>query len=192
MPILDGLDATHAIRAEEARGGRPRLRIIAMTAHAMKGDRERCLAAGMDDYLTKPLSAKALHAVLDGVAVQLTEERVTPDVAVDLASALEWAGGDRALLGELVQLFLEDREERRTAMRAALAAHDAPELMRLAHSLKGGIGNLGGHRARELAAALEEAARAGHLDEAEALLPKLEREVEHVERFFADTPLVGA
>jgi two-component system sensor histidine kinase/response regulator len=192
MPVLDGLDATQTIRREEAAAGRPRLRIIAMTAHAMKGDRERCLASGMDDYLTKPLSAKALHAVLDGVAARLDEERPACDDAVDLASALEWAGGDRGLLAELVQLFLEDRDERRAAMRAALAAHDADELRRLAHSLKGGVGNLGGHRARELAAALEEAARSGHLDEAEALLPRLELEVEHIERFFADTPLVSA
>ena len=152
MPEMDGFAATAAIRAREAAqpGGR-RLPIVALTAFAMKGDRERCLAAGMDDYLTKPIRRDQLAAVLarwtDGGAGPAKAETRGP--ALDAAAALANAGGDRELLGELLGIFLEDEPGHLQAVRDAVAGADPAALMRAAHTLSGSLkvlGAAGGHR----------------------------------------------
>ncbi len=126
MPEMDGFEATAVIRArEEATGAH--LPIIAMTAHALKGDRERCLEAGMDGYVTKPLRPQELFRVLEGLAPATDEAEATPpprptalDDAFDLAAALDRMDGDVELLKELAGLFLDDCPGRMAEIRQAI------------------------------------------------------------------------
>ena len=146
MPEMDGFAATAAIRAREAaRPGGRRLPIVALTAFAMKGDRERCLAAGMDDYLAKPIRRDQLAAVLARFAAEAPRptEADGPGPALDEAAALENAGGDRELLGELLGIFLADGPGQLQALRDAVAGADPAALMRAAHTLSGSLKVLG-------------------------------------------------
>src|SRR5688500_8720686 len=127
MPELDGLEATRRIRALEQQAGNGHLPIIAMTAHALKGDRERCLAAGMDEYVSKPIRERQLLAAMRAVLPQSSEFAVTgselgarpgtrsaePETSIlDWNSALETCGGDHALLRDIVEAFLEEEPRR--------------------------------------------------------------------------------
>jgi CheY-like chemotaxis protein len=151
MPVLDGFAAVAEIRERESRLGR-HTSIVAMTAHALKGDRERCLAAGMDGYVSKPIHPQELYAVIEAVlrnkgdVVSSThepaEELAEPAVTIDWALALEHAGGDKALLREVVEVFLMESPKMLDEARAALAAEDFSRLRRAGHSLKGACGAL--------------------------------------------------
>ena len=182
MPEMDGFAATAAIREREAaRPGGDRLPIVALTAYAMKGDRERCLAAGMDDYLTKPIRHAELAAVLARVG---SEARgAAPDElgpALDEAAALANAGDDRQLLGELLGVFLEDSPGHLLAIREAVAGADPAALMRAAHTMSGSLRVLGAARATGLVGPLEALGREGRVEGAAALLARLEPELERV------------
>jgi len=128
MPEMDGLEATVAIRAREAdepAASHPRrIPIIALTAHAMKGDADRCLAAGMDGYVSKPVRGEALQAEIERVLGLVPADGLAAP-PVDLAAFLETVGGDRALLRELVGVFVADCPRRRVEMRRAVAGADA-------------------------------------------------------------------
>jgi PAS domain S-box-containing protein len=206
MPVLDGLAATRAIRESEARHpGRRRLPIMALTAYAMRGDRERCLAAGMDDYLTKPVKPEELSAALNrlldpgretssaaperrepeartevapaGEAVPVVSSDAAPEVGFDFSVALNYVGGDRELLDELVGIFVEDAPIRMKALRRAIADSEAPELTREAHTLKGALKVIGATTAAGLAQGLEALGRDGNMCEADKLAVALEREM---------------
>ena len=110
MPELDGFETTAAIRERE-RGTPRHVPIVALTAHAMKGDAERCLAAGMDAYLAKPLQAAELVAALD---------RLAPDAVIDRARLLERVGGDARALAEVARIFLADAPRRLREIRRAI------------------------------------------------------------------------
>ncbi len=180
MPVMDGFDATRAIREQETaaavgQSGRPRRRtpIIAMTAHALKGDRERCLAAGMDDYLTKPIDAERLCEKVrlwsgraDGVPSPVSAgiaprpagtagAPIHPDSAVALARIAAASGDDPSGLAGLVALFIEDAERDLDALQTAVMAGDASAVVRLAHSLKGMIRNVGLSELGELFSRIE-------------------------------------
>ena len=180
MPVMDGFDATRAIREREsaaavAQPGRTRRRtpIIAMTAHALKGDRERCLAAGMDDYLTKPIDAERLFEKVrlwsgraDGVPSPVSAGIAPrpagtvgapphPDSAVALARIAAAFGDDPSGLAGLVALFIEDAERDLAALQVAVLAGDATAIVRLAHSLKGMIRNVGLSELGELFSRIE-------------------------------------
>lgn len=172
LPELDGLETTRRIRAREAeRGGH--LPIVAMTAYATKGDRERCLAAGMDAYVTKPVQARVLFETLAEVtAPAVADDAVRP--VVDLTEALTRVDGDRELLTTLVGLFLERIPRAVTAMQEALAAGDARTLERTAHSLRGSAAIFSAHAVVAAAEKLEFAGRDAALDEAPPLLADLE------------------
>ncbi len=185
MPEMDGLTATQELRRREAGTGR-RTPVIALTAHAMKGDRERCLAAGMDAYIAKPLHPEQLFATLERLvgegraaspAAEDGQETRPMDrsdaVPFDLNRALEHAAGDPELLREMVGLFLEEAPQRLAALRDALARADAAGLRAAAHSLKGGLATLGADAAAALARELEQAGAQGKLDQAAALLERL-------------------
>jgi two-component system, sensor histidine kinase and response regulator len=175
MPEMDGFEATTEIRAQEVVTG-GHLRIIAMTAHAMAGDRDRCLRAGMDGYVSKPLDPRLLYAVVE-------QEELTPSSgapAFERAAALERLGGDRALLSEVIQLFLEDCPIRVAAIRAAIDLRDAEGLCSEAHALKGAASNLSAVSLFETAEILEQLGRDGRFDAADAACRRLSDEAAHV------------
>jgi len=178
MPVMSGLDATALIRdRERATGGH--VPIIAMTAHAMAGDRERCLASGMDGYLSKPVDPQLLFAAVEqqqAIAAAASAEPST--VVFDMDGLLARAGGDRKLMAEIVRLFLEDYPARLAAIRAAIDAHDANALRVAAHGLKGAAGNLGAMAVYEATSALEQIGADGHLDAARGVWERLLSDVD--------------
>jgi PAS domain S-box-containing protein len=134
MPEMDGLEATAAIRQAERTTGR-HIPILAMTAHAIKGDRERCLAAGMDGYISKPIQAQRLYDALDRHSpADAPEPAEAP--ALDKAAALDRVGGDVPLLRELAQLFLDTCPAQLDAVHSAWERRDLPALGRAAHAMK--------------------------------------------------------
>jgi CheY-like chemotaxis protein len=190
MPRMDGFQATAAIRAAEAGTGR-HVTILAMTAHAMKGDRERCLAAGMDDYISKPIQAETFLAVVEGRRgaadrpdpEEGREPRPKASGAVfDLEEALARARGKRALLRKMAELFLADAPGLLAQIRTSMAAHDHPALERAAHRIKGSAANLSAARVARAAARLEEMARDGHLAEADVVCAELDDQVVRLEQ----------
>ena len=178
MPEMDGLVATAAIRKSEKRSDF-HLPIFAMTAHAMKGDRERCLAAGMDGYITKPVRFSDIEETLAG----LIRENMNSSPAAakaeswDRTQALDRIGGDEQLLRDLCQIFLEESPKLMAKLRHALAAGDCDGLMRAAHSIKGESSYLGAGRTSEAARQLEDMGRNQDLAHAGHTLAELEREI---------------
>jgi two-component system sensor histidine kinase/response regulator len=181
MPVMDGFAATRAIRRKEKSSG-AHLPIIAMTAHAMKGDRERCLKVGMDAYVGKPIRAEELLLALEQSAAPLASDASpnsapeSPDALFDQAELLARTGGDRKLLRKLVELVSADSEETLARLRNAVAQKDAQTLFTAAHALKGGLATLAAHRASGAALQLEKMGRAGKLHGAADLLAVLKKE----------------
>jgi CheY-like chemotaxis protein len=171
MPEMDGLDATGAIRAWEKSTG-THIPIMAMTAHAMKGDRERCLAAGMDGYTSKPIRIGELEQTIAQLVgpqkrAEAPESKETQgEGVVDRAALLAGVDGNRRLLRELVRLFLADCPQRMTEINEAVRRGDAGALRVAAHALKGSIGNFAAKNAFDAAQRLEIMGRDRDLDRA--------------------------
>jgi signal transduction histidine kinase/HPt (histidine-containing phosphotransfer) domain-containing protein len=182
MPLLDGLAATAAIRAQEQPTD-PHLPIVAMTAHAMKGDAERCLAAGMDGYLAKPVKADTLAAALQGLFRGTPACSVPP---IDLAQVLDDLAGDKALLEDIVALFLADAPVSIDQLRTAIATGDVNQTRETAHSLKGAVAALGATTACAIAAELEAMGHTGDLRGAVTVVQKLDDEIHTIAAFFAE------
>jgi two-component system sensor histidine kinase/response regulator len=186
MPVMDGLEATATIRAQEKTSG-AHMPIIAMTAHAMQGDRERCLAAGMDGYVAKPMQAAELAAAIDRLslgAADLNISAVGPPL--DLPAALSIVDGDQNLLVDLIVAFLEDYPKSVAELHDAITSADALRTGQLAHSLKGAIASFAAHAAYTLAHNLECRGRQGELEGASAVLQQLERELERIAVFVSE------
>jgi two-component system sensor histidine kinase/response regulator len=193
MPVMDGLEATKAIRNSEFKTRN--IPIVAMTAHAMKEDRERCLAAGMDDYVSKPIKPEELFEVIEKLANRLRDKdnkaEKTPSASknnmpaakdiFDISRALEVVDGDRDLFKEIVNLFLENLPDSIAQIREAVANSDANTLDKTAHSLKGSVGNFGISRAFEAAYRLEIIGKEGKLVGADVALFELEKEITDLE-----------
>ncbi len=181
MPEMSGLEATQVIREMEQET-RTKTPVIALTAHAMKGDRERCLAAGMDEYVTKPLRTKDLFDVMERLIPDL-RQRGSPAPAgathplCDFAQALQHVDGNRELLLEVADLFTHDAPRRLSEIEQAVAAHDAAVIERVAHSLKGAISVFAGGGALRAVARLELAGRNNDLTQAVADLAEVKRDV---------------
>lgn len=188
MPEMDGFEATAAIRAfEKETGGR--LPIAAVTAGALKGDREACLVAGMDGYLAKPIRAAELLEVIDRLAGGATEApaathpiRPLVDSSFDPNDVLARVEGDRGLLAELVDIFRAEYPRLLAKLRHDVETGDARGVQEAAHAIKGTVGNFGARAASEAARALEVMGQVGVLTGAGAGVARLEREVDQLER----------
>jgi two-component system sensor histidine kinase/response regulator len=177
MPEMGGAEAIGAVRAREAADG-GHVPIISVTAHALKGDRERCLAAGADGYVSKPIAPAALFREIENVLLhrQTTAGTVMLPDAVT-SGLLARVGGNQKVLEEVIALFLEDCPALITAIRQALAAGDSGAVYRSAHMLKGTVGNFDADKAMGIAQRLEARAREGDLDACGLVFAALELEV---------------
>ncbi|HJW02280.1 MAG TPA: ATP-binding protein [Azospira sp.] len=199
MPEMDGLEATRLIRAREASVG-GHVPIIAMTANAMAGDRERCLEAGMDAYVSKPIQRDEFFAAIHswgavsvssagGAASSVVKPPPTPGATTvdavgespcDRAEALARLDGDEELFATLVRMFVDEIPNYRRGLESALAQGVIPTLAREAHTLKGLLGTFSAHRGTQFALELETLTKAGSLKGAEDLVRKIVAEMEAV------------
>ncbi|WP_308506852.1 hybrid sensor histidine kinase/response regulator [Pseudoduganella ginsengisoli] len=205
MPVMDGIAATAEIRRHEQQQGRTRLPVVAITANALPGDRETCLAAGMDDYISKPFTRQGLGDTLSRwiklprMAPQRdTVQQPAPPVAPPPADAPTPSmplnpraldniralnnGKSPSLLRRVTQTFLDDTPRQLAALRTALNQNQPDALRRIAHSLKSGSGNVGADAMAQLCKELEQLGQAHTTEGAPALLAGLEREFEAVQR----------
>lgn len=196
MPRMDGLEATARIRAEEKMRGKGNVSIVAMTANAMRGDRERCLAAGMNGYVSKPVRPDDLFGAIEGLFPaneELPAERSAARVEeIDKTALLELVWHDKAILAEVVRMFVESCPTMLAAVRAAITRHDSAALRFEAHRLKGVLGSLAATEARLQAERLEHDALAEDWPELESICIELEMaiqralpELEHFVREYA-------
>ncbi len=190
MPLMGGFEATAAIREREKRTGL-HLPIIALTAHAMKGDRERSLEAGMDGYVSKPIDARRLFQAIESVVAGGGEPQPdaaadeTADERIDTGAILSRVDGDLELLAETVDLFLNGLPGLLGEIREALSNKDGNALKRAAHVLKGSASNFGAKPACQAAMRLETISHEGEWTHAEEAYHALEREVAGLRRALA-------
>jgi len=179
MPEMDGLEATAAIREQEKETGE-HIRIVAMTAHAMKGDRELCLESGMDDYISKPINASELLEIVEKRDASERQALLQPSTVFDLNTLMTRVDGDKDLARELAELFLETCPQMLLDIRSAIDDQDCDALSKSAHTLKGSISNLAAESARQCTLDLEMVGRSGNLADAEILYAALQAEIDRL------------
>src|SRR5215471_2724638 len=196
MPEMGGLEAARVIRDQEGDSAR-RVPLVALTAHAMHGDRARCLEAGLDGYLSKPIDVDELIATVErygageAIAASPVSGQEANGAIFDEPAALSYTGGDRRLLKEVVQLFRADYPSSLRKIDRALRRRD-PEAVRLAaHRLKGSIATVGAPAARQAASELEETARLQDFERARHASAKLRKEIERLESALAGARLTS-
>ena len=191
MPEMDGFEATAAIRQKEQATGQ-HIHIVAMTAHAMKGDRERCLKAGMDAYLSKPIQSKALYETVEGVAVASRSDHDESDDSapaestaipiMDWIAAVDRIGGREDLLKQMAGLFFKETDKLLPALREAIAQQDMVKVRRAAHSLKGSASCFAAPPAVSAAVRLEFMGRDDDLTGADEAFSVLDREIQRLKQ----------
>jgi signal transduction histidine kinase/DNA-binding LytR/AlgR family response regulator len=205
MPEMDGLEATRAIREFQKTGGKTnfnaRIVIVAMTAQAMQGDREKCIAAGMDDYLAKPVRPKDVRAIIERWSSELNSsasaQPVLPPVAaspdaeespVEMDRLLDLGGGNVESLRELVDLYFKQTTGQLAELEAAVQANKAEEVRQVAHSCAGASATLGMKRLVPLLRELERQGKAGQLTNAQQLCADARREFSRTQDFLTKHP----
>jgi PAS domain S-box-containing protein len=185
MPEVDGFEATRIVRERETATGE-HLPIIAMTAHAMKGDKEKCFEGGMDGYIAKPINAEQLFETIEDLfrwrkaANRLSEVLAAGGHALDTTRILERIGGDRDLLKELAALFVRDCPKMLSDIRDAVREGSAEALQMAAHALKGSVSNFAADAAVQAASRLETMARNRDMMNTSQALKELEQETDRV------------
>jgi CheY-like chemotaxis protein/HPt (histidine-containing phosphotransfer) domain-containing protein len=206
MPEMDGLEATRVIREWQKRGVHPnyqsRIVIIAMTAQAMQGDREKCIAAGMDDYLAKPIRLADIRGVIERWASQTSTAKpapvknASPTVAaattpVDMDRLNDMTDGNAENFRELVELYFDQTAKQLAQIAAAVRANDADAVRRVAHSCAGASATLGMVRIVPLLRELERQGVEGALPNAAQVCENAEREFEQIKKFLAEQPALA-
>jgi len=185
MPVMNGIETTRAIREREKQSG-GHIPIIAVTAHAMKSDMERCLAAGMDAYLSKPIKGEDLIMTIDRFAPSHVCEQPprapapSPTETIDLPVLMDRMGGDGSLLKEIIGIFLAECPTYLDEINSAFTRWDPEALEKAAHRLKGAVANFAAAGAFEAAAELERIARSRDRDHATAAVENVRTEIERV------------
>jgi len=200
MPVMDGFEAIRSIRGRE-KISNSHIPIIALTAHAMKGDREKCLAVGADDYVSKPIRTSDLFAAIEralkvrvdapapaapspqpvaAAATIVAPEQEGAAPVFDLDDALARIEGDRELLEEIVSIFIAECASNMDAIRQAHSAGDARLLERLAHTVKGASANLGAVAVSQAAFRIEKTAASGDLASCAELIEKMQQEIDRL------------
>jgi signal transduction histidine kinase/DNA-binding response OmpR family regulator len=204
MPVMGGFEATQNIRDLEKDSG-TRIPILAMTAHAMKGDREKCIEAGMDDYITKPIENELLRTMIEKWAHQVSEtpapdehedsddiipiESDTGDVKrlpADLSRLKELSSGDYAIFEKLINLFLNDADSHSKILSEAVTTGNSEGIETAAHRIKGGAGQIGANALKELASTLEGMGRNRNLGDAQNMYDQFIEEYGKVTDFLKE------
>ncbi|MFA7157709.1 MAG: PAS domain S-box protein [Kiritimatiellia bacterium] len=189
MPEMDGFEAAAAIRAPSTHVLNHEIPIIALTAHTMEGDREKCLAIGMNGFIPKPVTAKSVAtAIADIIAHRISAAagQETPAAARDCVFEIESFAGrlmnDRELIRETIKIFLEDMPRRIAALADEIKEQKGEAALRSAHTIKGSSANVSGQRLQAVAAEIEAASRNGDWKTAGKLLPDLKRQFELLDK----------
>ena len=205
MPDMNGFEATRAIRDPASKVLEPQVPILAMTAHVMQGDRERCLASGMNDYLSKPIERKALaEALLKWLTAPTVESRASvfedpgcgtaaPPLTrgspaaqtFDQAGFVERLGGDVELARVIAGVFLGDIPEQLRVLQSCLESNDVPAVARHAHAIKGAAANVGAEALRGVAAKIEARGREEDLETVRDLVGELQDQFATLSRSMA-------
>ena len=191
MPEMDGLETTAAIRAEEEKTGR-HIPIIAMTAHAIKGDRERCLEAGMDEYVSKPIASAKLFQTIEALTAGDVPVKETSDDADPVAAELNKASllgafdHDWDFFKEIVDIFISDYPKLLDDLRAASREGDTATFMRTAHTIKGMLRNFQLEDAAEIAFDLEKKGNAGEITAVDSAIDTLADQLHGLEKALKD------
>ncbi len=197
MPHMDGLEATRLIRKREEASGR-HIPIIAMTAHAMRGDEELCLDSGMDAYVAKPIRPADLFATIDRFAEEAVLNRPTPapsslpektpTMEINWPAALDVVQQDKELLGEVVDAVLEEVPQLMTTLHQAIKTDDISTVQRMAHTVKGNMRTFQANSGIEIAEQLEREAHEGSLHNAASLAEQLSQKVDAFVAELLDSP----
>jgi len=203
MPIMDGIEATKCIRKLEITEAKGHVPIIAMTANAMQGDRERYIATGMDDYISKPINKDELYQVIskhlnlnhkqnsDSVDIEydlIEKHNQMRGDSFDITNIAEKLGNDEELIQEVIDIFLEDYPEDITMLKQAIDIKDAKAVTEIAHGLKGELGNIGANIGYSIAVQLEKIGKNSDVldeDSAKKLLNQLENELNKIRNYFS-------
>jgi CheY-like chemotaxis protein/HPt (histidine-containing phosphotransfer) domain-containing protein len=213
MPEMDGLEATRRIREKQASAIHPNYRarifIVAMTAHAMATDREKCMAAGMDDYLSKPVRPNDIRNVIEKLAPQLQSDAPAPSAKtetppnskpaaaapapsgeppVDMGRLNDLTGGDATTTRELIDMFYKQTAQQLRQIEDAVRANDTSAVGHIAHSCKGASATLGMTQFSPIMLQLEKLGKSGALDGAEKLCAEARNEFKVIQNFFMAQP----
>lgn len=196
MPEMDGIEAAREIRRVEAEGGTRRVPIVALTAHALKEDRDQCLKAGMDDYISKPISVSVLQQTLlkfihraearkgtnvpESMSSEIHDEANPERDIVDTTELLESLEGDEQALNDMVGVFLQHAPAQIESLRSAIEKGDEEEIVRMSHSLKGACAAIGAWRLQDLAYEIEKDVKAGNVPSTADLPAKIKYEFDRV------------